>query len=231
MTDTYFRTLTLEDGTVCDIPIRKDGYIYATELCKRAGKKLERWKNTKQTKNIVQLVSDETQLSPTVLIEVRKGGNNKGKIQGTWVNRKIAIHLAMWCSDYFVYQVSNWIDEWISFDKSNHTIFLDEIYNLKPNDDVAINRKETEIQLKLQQLLGGDIEVETDVGFIDLLTNNEVIEIKTATAWKHAVGQVLMYSLNYPSYKKRIHLFDIENVDIEMIKRKCELYDIEVSCE
>ena len=67
------------------------------------------------------------------------------------------------------------------------------------------------------------------MGFIDLLTEDEIIEIKEGKSWKHAVGQVLMYAIEYPQHKKRIHLFNIEKNDT--IEKYCELYGIVVSYE
>jgi hypothetical protein len=77
--------------------------------------------------------------------------------------------------------------------------------------------------------LGGCIEVETEVGYIDLLTDYEIIEIKDGKLWKHALGQILMYSVDYPNHKKRIHLFDIEKN--KMIEDRCNIYNIKVSYE
>jgi len=141
---------------------------------------------------------------------------------------KLAIHLAMWLSSSFCFQVSNWIEEWCSYKRENHNKFLYEIYNLEC-DENSENKKEKIIQLRLQEELGGEIEVETKVGFIDLLTKDEIIEIKEGKNWKHAVGQILMYAIEYPHHKKRIHLFDTEEMTI--IEDYCRLYDINVSYE
>ncbi|MBD2683567.1 hypothetical protein H6H03_39695 [Nostoc paludosum FACHB-159] len=43
---------------------------------------------------------------------------------------------------------------------------------------------------KLQKELGGVREVPTPAGFIDLLTNEQIIEVKKIKSWKAAVGQV-----------------------------------------
>ena len=67
--------------------------------------------------------------------------------------------------------------------------------------------------MKLHDQLGGKIEVETESGFIDLLTDTEIIEIKKGKNWKQAIGQILIYSSYYPKHTKRIHLFDIKNID------------------
>ena len=45
----------------------------------------------------------------TELIEINRGGIPK--LQGTWVHRKVAIHLAQWISPSFSVQVSNWVEQ------------------------------------------------------------------------------------------------------------------------
>lgn len=59
----------------------------------------------------------------------------------------------------------------------------------------------------LQKELGGQREVPTPAGNIDLLTSEQLIEVKEVNSWKCAVGQVEVYGDYYPSHQKRIHLF------------------------
>ncbi len=217
--------LRLENGFTIEVPMREDGYIFATAMMKAVGKRLGHWRCSPQTNKHIQYVIQETGLTEDQLIVATRAGN-KYK-QGTWIHRKLATNLAMWCSSYFVYQVCGWIEEWISASKINETKYLKEISNIRTDD--SCDSKEKEIQLRLHRELGGEIEVESSVGFIDLLTDTEIIEIKTGSCWKHAVGQVLMYALDYPKHRKRIHLFDIEPSDT--IREKCDKYDIVVTYE
>ncbi|BAY66822.1 DNA-damage-inducible protein (plasmid) [Calothrix brevissima NIES-22] len=60
---------------------------------------------------------------------------------------------------------------------------------------------------RLQKKLGGTREVQTPAGFIDLLTDEQIIEVKKVNSWKAAVGQVEIYRDYYPFHEKRIHLF------------------------
>jgi hypothetical protein len=39
------------------------------------------------------------------------------------------------------------------------------------------------------------------------LTDTEIIEVKDVQAWKSAIGQVLVYQLEFPDRQPRIHLF------------------------
>ena len=75
---------------------------------------------------------------------------------------------------------------------------------------------EVEIQAELLYLLklaARDEEqireqVYTPCGFIDMLTPEELIEIKVIYEWKAGVGQLLSYLTSYPDRKLRLHLFE-----------------------
>ena len=73
--------------------------------------------------------------------------------------------------------------------------------------DVTNKVKEHSVRDALSSRLGGMIEVLTPTGCIDCLTKNEVIEVKYYRNWKSGIGQVMSYGTNYPSHKKRLHLF------------------------
>jgi hypothetical protein len=77
--------------------------------------------------------------------------------------------------------------------------------------------------------LGGKTEVKTPIGFIDLLTNNEIIEIKNFKDWKHGVGQLKTYQYYYPEHKARLHLFNVIDYKIEEIVQICKHLDIYVT--
>ena len=67
---------------------------------------------------------------------------------------------------------------------------------------------EKKVQKSLAKSLNGKIEVPCKTGNIDVLTDSEIIEIKKAKDWKHAIGQVLVYQLEYPDRQARIHLYE-----------------------
>ena len=87
-------------------------------------------------------------------------------------------------------------------------------------------------QLKLQKSLGGSIEVPCLVGRIDLLTDTEIIEIKEARLWKSALGQLLVYSIYYPSHTMRMHLFgNIKEPFFSSAKSHCSNFNVVVTFE
>lgn len=68
-------------------------------------------------------------------------------------------------------------------------------------------QEEKKIQPRMLEKLGGKIEFPTPVGNRDLVTDEEIIEIKAWSQWKSALGQVLAYSYYLPNKKPRVHLY------------------------
>ncbi|MBE9019991.1 hypothetical protein IQ272_28455, partial [Chroococcidiopsidales cyanobacterium LEGE 13417] len=97
--------------------------------------------------------------------------------------------------------------------------WIDEKYS-STKQDLSFGRK---IRDRLHAQLGGLVEVVTPAGRIDLLTDTQIIEIKSIQDWKAALGQTLAYSGFYPEHQKRIHLFG----SAFELKR---LSDIEAAC-
>ena len=76
-------------------------------------------------------------------------------------------------------------------------------------DELATDEKvhEKEIQIKMQCMFGGQREVHTPVGYIDLLTDTQLYESKRANGWKGAIGQLLSYGKFYPNHELVLYLF------------------------
>jgi len=89
------------------VPIRADGMINATALCKAANKKLNHYIENKNTKEYLEALKINTGIPVLELLNVNIGG----KHNGTWVHRKVGYHLAQWLSPEFAVQVSNILDE------------------------------------------------------------------------------------------------------------------------
>lgn len=75
-------------------------------------------------------------------------------------------------------------------------------------------------------------EVETPVGYADILTDTEIIEVKNIKSWKSAIGQILVYGYYFPKKKKRIHLFGKCSKETrKIIIKHCDLLKIKVTFE
>ena len=78
----------------------------------------------------------------------------------------------------------------------------------------------------------GEKEVQCKTGSVDVLTKKEVIEVKRIKSWKHAVGQVLIYNLEFPRRKPRIHLYGQCSDEYQlMIESYCHQLGVKVSWE
>lgn len=98
------------------------------------------------------------------------------------------------------------------------------------DDDEKPDRLETSLCKRLAEELGGENEARTPIGWIDVLTNTELIEVKRVRKWKWALGQILVYGLYHPDLQKRIHLFGkIKESKLQMIKDHCSKFDVVVT--
>ncbi|MHC5935593.1 KilA-N domain-containing protein [Nostoc sp.] len=103
-------------------------------------------------------------------------------------------------------------------------------------------QREEEIKTRLQKELGGEIEVPTNTGAIDLLTEKEIIEVKSVKNWIHGVGQLMVRGQDYPKHSKRLHLFGkfstksritqyLQIKSPKLIQKYCVPLDIKVTWE
>lgn len=87
-------------------------------------------------------------------------------------------------------------------------------------------------QKALHRVVGGDMEVPTLVGRIDILTPTELIEVKTVRDWKAALGQLIAYSFFYPDHILRMHLFGrAEPEFLALIQKVTEPHQILITWE
>lgn len=99
------------------------------------------------------------------------------------------------------------------------------------NTRTRIRLTEKSVQKRLAKTLGKvQREVPTLAGNIDILTERELIEVKSVKSWKCAVGQVLVYAQSYPNHQKRIHLFGEASLNfLSMIRSTCAPLGIDVT--
>jgi hypothetical protein len=102
----------------------------------------------------------------------------------------------------------------------------------RPQYDATPNqRKEYALSLRLQAELGGFREVSTPSGNIDLLTADNLIELKAGERWTHGIGQLIAYGFHHPDKQKVLYLFDYDNLDLHNVCAVCQSANIEVMLE
>ena len=116
--------------------------------------------------------------------------------------------------------------------KSEREEFFPQKYLSKTFNGKRSKKRESDYSKNLARTLNGKEEVHTIGGNIDILTNNEIIEVKEVKMWKHALGQVLVYGHYYPSHQKRIHLYgETQESFLEMINSHCAKFNVTVTWE
>ena len=174
---------------------KEDGYVNATKLCNAGNKRIDNWFQNKQTKYLIQILEKDINIEKSQLIDSKQGKNG-----GTYIHPLLATNLAQWISVDFSLKVCKWIDDWRNTKKQNDDEYVNSLVNIKP--DMESNNIEKQIQIRLLKELGGEIEVKTEFGDIDLLTKTEIIEIKNGMNWKHGLGKLCVYSEYFPEHKK-----------------------------
>jgi len=117
------------------VPIRADGMINATALCKAAGKRIEHYKENLNTKAYLDELSSVAGIPVTELFLPIIGG----KYPGTWVHRKVGYHLAQWISPKFALQMETILDE---LKNNKKQLIIKEVKPLVINDYTIVYRKE-----------------------------------------------------------------------------------------
>jgi hypothetical protein len=105
--------LNLPDRSSISIPMRDDGYINVTMLCKASGKDIKEWKRNKSSIDLLHAYFSLGGIPPSQLLN----STRVGKTQNTFAHPDIAIQIAQWCSPSFALQVSRWTRELLLFGK------------------------------------------------------------------------------------------------------------------
>lgn len=105
--------------------------------------------------------------------------------------------------------------------------------DLSANASTSRKRPEAAVRDALAASIPGSmIEVACSSGFADIVTSEEVIEVKRAQLWKGGLGQVLVYSRDFPGLRPRLHLFGNKTYDHFAVARTtCEAFGVYVTTE
>jgi hypothetical protein len=209
------------------IIMKDNGYINATKLCTTGGKHFYNWSSTDKSKELVKELEKNLKESKDInAVIVVKGGDNN--LRGSYVHPILIVHIAFWMSPKFAIYISYILDRWVNLSKDNEKEYWSAmgecIKYSKNNDENKFSEKD--VQMMLNAKYAGSIEVKTPVGYIDILTDTDLIEIKKCKDWKCALGQLLSYGKYYPKHNKVVYLFEYKNTNLEPILELFKQYDI-----
>jgi hypothetical protein len=140
--------------------------------------------------------------------------------------------MAQWISEDFGVKVSMWIDKLKANDPVMSADYTASLEHLVPTFNLQI---EADVRKRLALDTDGTQCVIGRFGEIDLVTNDEVIEIKFVKRYSHALGQVLGHSKSLPGKKPRVHFFgteeDYEDGLLEHIGDLYEDFNVKITYE
>jgi hypothetical protein len=221
--DKYSKAKYLDIECIMD---NTTGYINATKFCASVSNGKKRFDNyiaSTRCKHLLKYLSSCYEYSNDELKVTLTGGKNN-ELRGTYVHHILLIDIASWISPIVLLKLNKIVNEWRLLSPENEIRFHKDIGDaikegvglFKNNDSESIIRD----KIALEE--NGVIEVETPVGFIDILTDTKIIEVKSEHLWKHALGQVKCYGYYYPNHKKYIYLYNSKDTDIKnMINNIC----------
>jgi hypothetical protein len=215
--------------------MRENGYVNVTKLCKDGGKEFRFWRRLDMANNFIEEVSSVVICTSEILITVKGGDKKLQMVTGTYAHPDLVPHIASWVSPSFAIKVSGIINKWRALSPENEMEYWTSMGECFQSQEKKVCIEHS-IRDRLAEQLQGKIEVETAFGRADVVTDNEVIEIKRLHNWKHALGQVLVYTTD-PSFserKKRIHLFDdveMSHLEFYCIEKVCAQYGCSVTFE
>ena len=196
--------------------MKKNGYINVTNLCKAGGKRYRNWNSINKTKELRDRLSKKLGIKNeelTVYVQ-----NNH--MYATFAHPDLVLNIAMWISPCFYITINEIIKTWRKMSNDNEFEYWNKMSeSLKtPYKNIQI---EEEVKNNLSKKLNGTTEVLCESGYIDIVTDKEIIEVKHIDDWKHALEQVLSYIVDkkYNTMQPRIHLFSEIEIEVE-IKRK-----------
>ena len=106
---TMLDSLVDEKGRTLKVEIRQsDGYFNATLMCQSAGKQMREYNRQKGTASYLG------RLSSIVGIPTKDLVSDTIRSEGTWVHRKVAIHLAQWISPDFAIWVTDLVERYVT---------------------------------------------------------------------------------------------------------------------
>ena len=106
-------SLKLSNGSSIIIPIREDGYVNVTLLCKAGGKNINEWKKNKSSLDLLNAYFSLGGIPPSQLLKSIR----VSKSQYKFAHPDIAIQIAQWADPYFAIQVSRWTRELLVYGK------------------------------------------------------------------------------------------------------------------
>lgn len=106
-----------------------------------------------------------------------------------------------------------------------------EILRIIPPDTLSEGMKRvSDVQGALLKVVGGQENVMTEAGIIDILSKKEVIEIREVERWKEGLGQLMIFSNYFPKHQRRMQILgECHTSSLKIIIQHCDRLNIRVT--
>jgi hypothetical protein len=173
-----------------------DGYLNATKLAKAyeaetgIRKDVRDWLLTERAKSYIERLSTKTGIPVLDLVQVKKGGN----ASGTWLHPKLATPFATWLSIEYEFQVSEWVEQWITTGQNPVWVQadLDRVIYRDALKDEARLRMTDQVKVYLQRIRKYDNQKYRGIFFAKVHDNiNIAVTAETAKQMRVRLSQIL----------------------------------------
>ena len=191
----------------------KDGLYNLANLCSLAGKRFSNWIRNSYAQQIIKKYAEIHELEggdPKKFMSSVSTGDNK--LRGTYGVYQLANCIAGWISPDFRWIIDTITKNWMNESTHNENIYYDNLgrcLEISKNEE-SDEKTEHKFRDMVAKEENGKTEVKVKTGFIDVLTETKIIEIKKCSDFKHATGQIWFYGREYPDKEKWIYFFDHE---------------------
>jgi hypothetical protein len=221
------------------IMMKENGFLNVTKMCDECGKSFFNWKKNKSSKDLIKCLLESLNLHSEndILVIISTGSKHETYLRGTYAHPDLIIHIAMWLSPMFSIYVNFIISSWRKMSVENELSYWDKMNNCLKTSIYHNDNTEQLVRDNLSKQLDGATEIINENGYIDIVTDTQIIEVKHIDNWKHALGQILSYRVdeNFNKLQPRIHLFSDDKVIETEIKNKiiktCNVYNCIVTFE
>lgn len=189
---------------------KHDGYVNVTKLCTKGHKKIGHWNRSKKSKKIkLDIIKNNPHLKDELSFTIK--GNGKDAWAGTYVHPLLVPSIMIWINFRFVNDMTVWINEWKEHSDDNIKRFDDKVFERIASTTPSNRQRELEVHKKLRSTIytHGSSEVQCEFGYMNIVTDDAIIKVKSYEKIKDALGQLVMYSIDHPNKDLILYVFDI----------------------
>lgn len=189
----------LPDGMNISWELDKNGNVNCTKICQAFGKRIDNWKQNKDSKELIEAYSKLTGIPGSLIMRSVEGRNG-----GTYYPPDIAIQILQWCNKYFALYVSRVIRELLLTGKVvlGKEKSIEELNKMWQEKIDKLYKDYTEELNQKKALENVVLDLQTNI--LDIQNKLQITEIKL---------EKTKQKQQYPNLEKGYLLYSVHNPD------------------